>query len=177
MRFLRSYVVAGALCQSLFSLCSCNSSPEAKSARFIEKGKKLLAKNNVQRAILEFQNAVKATPKDPEANYQLATGYLAAGDASNTVASLRRALGLNPKHRASEILLARLMSQVNDKGILQDAQQRLKALLEDAPNNAEALHTLGLTELKLGEVTDAFKNLDRAVAVAPQSLGMAVTLA
>jgi tetratricopeptide (TPR) repeat protein len=177
MRFIRSTIAAGVLCLSLFGLCSCDSSPEAKSARYIDKGKKLLAKNDAPRAILQFQNAVRATPRNAEAHYQLATAFLAAADAGRAVGSLRTALGLNPKHRAAELALAKLMAQVDERDILQDAQQRLQALLQDSPDDAEALHTLALTELKLGELTDALKNLDRAVSVEPQSVAIAATLA
>ena len=84
MRFLRVTIAAGTvLCLAFLTVTqsSCVSSPEAKSARFMEAGKKLLKNKDASRAILQFQNAVKATPKSAEAYYQLATGYLALGDA------------------------------------------------------------------------------------------------
>ena len=72
----------GALCLAFFTLAlsSCASSPEAKSARFIEAGKKLIQNKDVSRAILQFQNAVKVTPKNSDAYYQLGMAFLEAGD-------------------------------------------------------------------------------------------------
>ena len=60
---------------------------------------------------------------------------------------------------------------------LKDAQQRLQALLQDSPQNADALHALALTELKLGETDDAVQNLELAVSSAPKELVFVVTLA
>src|SRR5690349_12104663 len=61
----------------LLSFCGCNQSPEAKSAKFLSRGKQLLEKKDPARAILEFQNALKATPKNAEVYFQLARAYLA----------------------------------------------------------------------------------------------------
>jgi Tfp pilus assembly protein PilF len=143
----------------------------------MEAGKKLLKNKDAPRAILEFQNAVKAKPGNAEAYYQLSTAFLAAGDGARTGAALRKALELNPKHQAAQLLMAQLMTATNEKDYLRDAEKRLQALLQDSPDNAEALHALALTELKMGEPADALRDLGRAMTAAPQSLQIAVTLA
>jgi tetratricopeptide (TPR) repeat protein len=179
MKFLRLTALGRILCLALIVLAfsSCASTPEAKSARFIEAGKKLLKNKDAPRAILQFQNAIKATPNNAEAYYQLATAFLASGDGMHAGLSLRKALELNPKHSAAQLLIARLMASTNDKGNLSEAEQRLDAFLLDSPDNPDALHALALTELKLGEADDAVQNLGKAMAAAPQSLLIAVTLA
>src|SRR5277367_1160405 len=80
---------------------ACNRSPEAKSAKYMAEGKKLLAKKDNARAILQFRNAVQTTPKDPEAYYQLGLASLATGDIRQGVIALRRTLELDPKHAAA----------------------------------------------------------------------------
>lgn len=180
MKFGRSTMaVGGALCLVLLTLAlsSCMSSPAAKSARFIENGKKLLASKDAPRAILAFKNAIHATPRNPEAYYQLGLAYLAAGDLRSAVTGLRQAIELDPKHTAARLQLAQLMAGASDQGVLQDAQQRLQALLQDTPDDPDALHALALTELKLGDTADAMRDLDMAVAAAPQDLLIAITLA
>lgn len=161
----------------VFASSACVRSPEAKSAAAMEVGKKLLEQKDAARAILQFRNATQATPTNPEAQYQLALAYLAAGDLPSGVASLRRALELNPQHAGARFLLADLMAQTNDPEVLKDAEKRLQGLLQDSPQNADALHALALTELKLGEPDDAVQNLERAVASAPKELIFQVTLA
>ena len=103
--------------------------------------------------------------------------YLAAGDFRNGIASLRKTLGLNPQHKQAQLKLAGLMSNVDDREYLEEAQGRLRALLQDAPENAEALQALALTELKLGSLEDAARHLEQALAAAPRELMLAVNLA
>jgi Tfp pilus assembly protein PilF len=157
----------------------CGRSPEAKSARYIDAGTALMQKGNPVRAILEFRNAVQAAPKNAEAYYQLGLAYLARQDYLNAVRNLRQAIALNPKHTAAKLRLAQLMASVTDPGVLKDAQQRLRDLIEGDPGNPDALHALALTELKLGDAADAMQHLELALADAStsQELTIAVTLA
>src|SRR5580658_2420741 len=111
------------------ALSDCARSPEAKSAAYLEAGKKLLQKNDPARAILQFRNAVQATPKNAEAYYQLSLAFLASGDLADGVASLRKALELNPKHRPAQLRMAQIMSMASDPTYVKDAQQRLKEML------------------------------------------------
>src|ERR1039458_9221015 len=166
-----------ALLLGVLAFVGCMRSPEAKSAAYIEAGKKLLEKKDPARAILECRNATQATPKNAEAYYQLALAYLATADFRSGVASLRKALELNPRHAGARFRLADLMTSANDPEVLKDAQQRLQALLQDTPENADALHSLALTELKLGETDAAVQHLGRAMATAPNELVFAPTLA
>jgi len=169
--------MATALLLVVLASSGCMRSPEAKSARFIEQGKKLLEKKDPARAILQFRNATQATPRNADAYYQLGQAYLAGGDLRSGVANIRKALDLNPKHQEAQLRLADLMASTNDPEVLKDAGQRLHTLLQDAPGNASVLHALALTELKLGETEDAVQHLERAISATPNELVLAVTLA
>jgi hypothetical protein len=46
-------------------LTGCGTSPQAKEAKYLDKGKSLLAKKDYARALLEFRNAAKRCPKTP----------------------------------------------------------------------------------------------------------------
>lgn len=146
----------------LFSGCA--RSPEAKRDKHLEAGKRLLAKNDVQRAILEFKSAVQVMPKDPEVYYQLGVACLAAQDYRTAVIAFRKALDLNPKHVAAQLKMAQMLAQTDDKELLKDAQGRLKALLEGPSATPEMLNTLAFTELKLGATENAIQSLERALA-------------
>jgi tetratricopeptide (TPR) repeat protein len=159
-----------------FALSSCVSR-EAKSARFIETGKKMLKNKDTARAILQFQNAVKATPKNAEAYYQLGMAFLAARDVDQGIATLRKALEINPKHRNANLEMAKLRTITNDKGILHDAEEELREILQGTPDDPDALHTLALTELKLGDSEAAIRDLSHAMSAAPQEVLIAATLA
>jgi Flp pilus assembly protein TadD len=177
VRFRAARPAAACLLLLALAASSCVSSPEAKSARFIENGKKLLEKKDATRAILQFQNAVKATPNNAEAYYQLGRAFLQAKDGVHAGMSLRKALELNPKHQEAQLLIAKLMASTNDKSYLEEAEKRLQEVLQGSPDNPDALHALAFTELKLGDPVDAERNLGQAMTAAPQAILIAVTLA
>jgi tetratricopeptide (TPR) repeat protein len=159
------------------SLAACSSSPEAKSAKFMDAGKKFLVQKDPNRAIIQFRNAAQATPNRPEIYYQLALAYLDAKDIRQGVLALRKAVEIDPKHQAAQLKLSQLMASVNDPEILKDARERLEGVLQNDPASGDALHALALTELKLGDTKDGMQHLQQAVAAAPQELRIAVTLA
>ena len=117
----RDRVMAGLLLAVIVT-AGCTRSPEAKSARFMEEGKKLLEKKDPGRAILQFRNAAQATPKNAEAFYQLSLAYFASGEIRFGVATLRKALELNPKHAAAQLRMAQLMAMTNDPEMVKDAR-------------------------------------------------------
>jgi len=179
-RALEGLLVATLMC------FGCARSPEAKSARYIETGKKLLQQKDVPRALLQFRNAVQVTPKSAEAHYQLGLAYMEASDPRNGYASFRRVLELDPKHKAAQLHVAQMMSMSNDPALLKDAQQRLQALLQDNADDATGLHTLpaadvlsalAVAELRLGNLDDAAVTLERVLASAPRELTASILLA
>src|SRR2546423_7167009 len=140
--FLRPETIVIPLALITLGLLGCAGSPEARSAKFMTAGKKLLQNNNPARALLEFQNAARVTPKSSDVYYQLGVAYLALGDLRNGVAGLRKSLELNPKNTGAQLRLAQLMAGASDPKFVRDAQQRLESLLRDAPDNPDALHAL-----------------------------------
>ena len=50
--------------------------PAYREARFLKRGKERMDAKDYPRAMLEFQNAIQAMPKDPEPYYQLALASL-----------------------------------------------------------------------------------------------------
>jgi tetratricopeptide (TPR) repeat protein len=167
--------VAVLLMAAVFAGCS--RSPEARSAKFIDAGKRLLKKNDPGRAVLQFRNALQVTPRNAEAFYQLGLGYLALNSPVKAAANFRSAIEINPKHQAAQLRMAQLEASVESPQAWKDAEQRLQALLQDAPQNADALQALGLMEMKLGDTEDAIPLLERALAIAPSDLTSTVALA
>lgn len=158
-------------------LTGCAWSPEAKSAKFIETGKKLLQKQDYNRAILQFRNAIRLTPKNAEAYYQLGLAFLGAEDYPDAAVELQRSLQLNPRLTPAQLRLAQLLASTDDPELLKDARERLQKMVAEGPQNADALYALGLTELKLREVADAIPNLQLSLSIAPQAIMVAYSLA
>lgn len=162
---------------TLLLASGCKRSPETRAARFMDSGKKLLQEKDAEHAILQFRNAAQATPKDPEIYYQLAVAYLSVGDGKEGIRALRKTIELNPKHSLAQIRLSQLMLSTNDQGLTEEARKLLKGVLQDAPDNPNALHALALTDLQMGQFQEASQKLERALAGAPKELILSATLA
>jgi tetratricopeptide (TPR) repeat protein len=150
--------------------------PEQKKARFLATGNQLLKNKGYQRAVLQFKNAVQLGPKDADAHYGLAQAYLALGGFQQAAAELYKATELDPKNAKAQLLLAELLAGSSNKELVEDAYKRAAAVSGAAPDDAEALTTLALTELRLGQPEDAERDALKALEKAPASLKSSMLL-
>ncbi len=155
----------------------CSRSPHAVSDRAVAAGKKLMAKGDYRRAVLEFKNAVQAMPGNSEAHFELANAHMATGDLVSAGSEYKRALEADPKNTAAAQKLAQVMAVVGDRPLVEEAERRLNALLDASPADVTALNTLAFAELKLGKRGDALRHLEEVVAKAPRQISAAALLA
>jgi tetratricopeptide (TPR) repeat protein len=73
--------------------------------------------------------------------------------------------------------MAQIKLMASDPKYVKDAQQRLKEMLQETPDDAGVLHALALTELRLGAPHQALEDLMRAMMLAPQNLVIAGSIA
>jgi cellulose synthase operon protein C len=163
MRFGITTVCAGAI----LALSGCNQSPDAKEAKFLDKGKKEFQKKNYGVAVLYFKNASEAKPWDAEPHYQLGLSYLSGGDPKSAAADFRKATELNPRHGAAQLRLAELLTRDHDRKSLEEAGKHAQAALALLPEDPDALNVLAVTELRLGRPDSAQSYLERAIRKAP----------
>jgi tetratricopeptide (TPR) repeat protein len=167
---------AGVVILAILGLAAC-ATPAQKEAKFLEAGKRYLARKDYPRAALAFRNATQVAPTDVEAQYQLAVACMSLGAYEDAVSALQKASSLNPKHVPSQLLLAELMATSRTTQVLEEARKRVEGVLATMPDNAEALTTLALTKLRLGRPEGAEQDLERALASAPASFRSSLLLA
>ena len=155
----------------------CARSPQEKEARYLESGKRLLEKKDYARAVIQFRNAAKATPKDAEPHYQMALASLERSDWQSAFNSLRKALELNPKHQQAQLKLAELKVASSQRELVEEGQKQLQDLVNTAPPSAEILDFLAASELRLNNPQNAQKHFEEAFAKFPKDLSSAVNLA
>lgn len=155
----------------------CQTSPQAKEAKFLKRGEALAAKKDYSKAILEFRNAAAAMPKDAEPPYQIGLAYLASGDSVNAARAFHQATELNPKHLQAQLKLAELMTVSRYPQYLQEAASRLENAFGDSPANPEVADTLAVAEFKLGKSHDAVQRLEQALERFPDHLKSSLDLA
>lgn len=162
----------------LTATLACNRSPEARRDEFLSKGKAFMEQKEYSRAQIEFKNASQAMPRDAEPVYQMAMAAMAAGNASAAVAALRKAVELDPKHAKAQLKLSELMANYGDEGLVKDAEGHLKDLSSsDGEVGTEALRSLAVAELRLGNFNDAATASQRALGKMPGDLGVSTLLA
>jgi Tfp pilus assembly protein PilF len=159
------------------ALSGCKTSPQAAEAKYLARGKELIAQKDYSRALLEFRNAANAIPKDAEPYYQSGLAYLGTGNLLEAARFFRKAIDLNPNHTGAQLKLAEMMVNTRNAGMLEDAAKRLETILANAPDNTEASGTLAIAEWKLGQTEDAAKRLEDTLQRFPKSLQNSVTLA
>ncbi len=170
MRFERKLVLLGLL---VVFFTGCSQSPQA----YMEKGKKAFEQKQYEVAILYFKNAMQKDPKNAEPYYQLGLSYLASGDLTSAASYLRKATELNPRHSGAQLKLSELMVASRSKDMVEEAQRRTHEILKTAPDDAEALNLLALTELSLGDPDSAEGHLKQVLQKTPRFLQSSVALA
>ncbi len=156
----------------------CSRSPEARRDGFMAKGKELVQQKKYSRALIEFRNAAQAMPQDAEPVYQIALASIAVQDPSTAVVALRKAVEMDPKHAGAQLKLAQIMANFGDESLVKDAQGRLKDLVSaEGETGAEALRSLAVADLRLGNFADAAESVQRALTKTPGELVASMLLA
>ena len=158
-------------------LAGCSRSPQQKEADFLTSGRKHLQARDFERASLDFRNAAQAMPKDAEPHYQRGLSYLGSGDVQAGARELVNAVKLSPTHYAAQLKLAEIMSANGNLDVVRQGREKAQEVLAASPNNADALRTLAVAELRLEDSDDAVQHLEQALAAVPEQLSSAFMLA
>jgi tetratricopeptide (TPR) repeat protein len=174
---MRSKAIRISLVAAMVLCWGCSQSPQAKEAKYLQKGKAEYQKKNYAVAILQFKNAMAAQPRHAEPYYQLGLAYEAGGDFNTAYSYFKKATELDPKHTGAQVKLAELLATSGRKDILEDALKRSQDVLTLLPEDVNALNVLAVTELKLGKPESAEAHLEQALRKSPSDLKSAVVLA
>lgn len=158
-------------------LDGCRTSPEAREAAFLRRGKEEFVKGDYRRAELEFRNAANLMPNNAEPQFQLGLAYLQSGAIVEAISSFRKALELDPKHSGAQLKLAELMTTSRKEETVKEAADMLDSVLATSSDNTEAIDAMAVAEWRLGKPEDAEKRLEGALQKFPGDLQSAVTLA
>lgn len=170
-------VPAALLVGIAISLQGCGRSPRAHEAAFLKKGEILAGQRQYARAILEFRNAIQATPKDAEPYYRLGIVYMHVGDLFNAFRAFYKATELNPRYAPAQIKIAELLDLGKNSDFSGQAARRLQGVLLTSPDNEEATGALAITEFEIGNTKQATRLLEDSLQKFPTSLKTSVVLA
>ena len=161
----------------VLSLAGCASSPEAKSAKALQRGKDAMQRKDYTHAVMQFKVAAHFQPKSAEPLYQLGLAYLEIGDVDTAVQALVKASTVDPKHNDSQLKLAQLMALHQDPEVVREAERRARAVMAASQRNSDAITTLALAEMRLGDTASAEEHLQEALAKFPKDVAPSVMMA
>jgi Flp pilus assembly protein TadD len=119
-------------------------------------------------ALAEYQAAAQLEPKNPEWQIALGDAYASTGDLVAALAAYEAATTLAPDNAAYWRLLA-LFSADHGIQVLEVGLPAAKKAAEGAPNDPQALDTLGWTYSQAGLLYNAEQTLLKATNLAPES--------
>jgi cellulose synthase operon protein C len=127
-------------------------------------GMQHLTRESYQEARAEAERALEVNPNSLQALTLLAGSYLMAGEERAFQEARQRTLALNPRYAEMDASLAELAVQTRRYA---EAVERARAAVELDPSAWNAWGLLGMNELRLGDIENGRRNLERAFAGDP----------
>ena len=123
-----------------------------------------LAKGETERAIKEYQTAIRFNPDDAESHFQIAAAYSRKGMLQDTERELREALRLDPEHLEARLALGVAFLQMERWS---DAAAEFERLAADPTfvRPTRALVNLGWAHYKAGDLERAKADFERAIVL------------
>ena len=121
-------------------------------------------KGDVQRAIAEYQAAIRANPTFPDTYAALGSLLATEGRFDEAIANYRRAIEINPAFAELRRKLALMLDQLDR---LDEAIAEYRAALAISPDNGEAWYALGRALTRKGEHEQAIAAFRRSAELTP----------
>ena len=167
-------LVAAAVAAVCLLAPACGRDPEVLTQQYLAEGHALLRDKQYSDAIIQYRNAVGASPKSGEAHQALAEAYAAAGNMRQAFPEFIQAADLLPGNIDLQLKAGRLLF---NGGMFAEARSRARAILQQDPNHVDGLLLLGNALAGLKNLDDAVNVVQRAVGIDPERAGVYTNLA
>lgn len=160
---LKRTLIAGLI---LGILTACGSS-EGSAEKFVESGKALMAEGNMDKARLEFRNAIQIEPKTAEAYYQLALIDEKAQNWKGMFANLSQVEQLSPNNYEAIVKLGQINLLA---GNLDVAMEKVNKVLAADDKNVMAYVLRATINMKRTNLGEALTDVEKALAIDPKNI-------
>jgi tetratricopeptide (TPR) repeat protein len=117
-------------------------------------GNTLVKLKAVNRAIEEYNTAIRLSPKKPRTHYALALAFLLRADDAGAEGALKDSLAIDPQYAPAHCELGELYQK---QGRLPEAVEELNSAIQCNPRYAVAYYHLGETYRQMGDKRDSVK--------------------
>jgi tetratricopeptide (TPR) repeat protein len=170
---VRSRFFVIAMCLAALAVAGCGGA-ESRKARHMEKGRQYLAADNVEKARVEFRNALQIAPDDSGARYE--NGVVAArlGNVREAAEFYEAAIEVDADNIAARAALGRLFLFGGEP---ERALETIKPSIERHPDDAALLTVRASARGSLKDPAGALADAERAVQLAPSNEDAVAVLA
>jgi tetratricopeptide (TPR) repeat protein len=170
---VRSRFFVIAMCLATLAVAGCGGA-ESRKARHMEKGRQYLAADNVEKARVEFRNALQIAPDDSGARYE--NGVVAArlGNVREAAEFYEAAIEVDADNIAARAALGRLFLFGGEP---ERALETIKPSIERHPDDAALLTVRASARGSLKDPAGALADAERAVQLAPSNEDAVAVLA
>lgn len=145
-------------------LAGCDSA-EDRLADHLASGQELISEGALEKAALEFRNALSIDANSVDAHMGMSAIYERQKNYAAMIAHLNKVTAIDPANGPALIRLGQLMLLANK---LDEANENATAAIEAAPENADALALKAGVSLRLGNVETAVELAEKALAIQPE---------
>jgi tetratricopeptide (TPR) repeat protein len=137
---------------------------EARKAKHLAKGEAFLAAGNLEKARVEFRNALQIVPTDSEVRYENGVVAEKLGNPREAAQFFQGAIDTNPDNVAARASLGRvyLFGGAPDKAL-----EIIKPSIDKHPDDPSLLTVRAAANLQLKHEDEALRDAERAVQLAP----------
>lgn len=139
---------------------------------YIEEGKVLFEKGEMESARVQFQNAIQLDPKLTDAYFRLALLDENKQNWAGMLRNLQEALALDPRHLQAQLKLGQVYLV---GGQLDKATEQANIALQLSPDDSMGLLLQGAVRFRRGQLADAMQTVERVLAkqpAPPEALGL-----
>jgi len=166
-------LVSLALLGLTFSLAGCGG-PDARRASHIARGQHYLVDGNLEKARVEFANALQIAPQDAQAHYLMGEVLERLGDPRGAAGMYQGAIDIDPGQLEARASLARLylFTSHADKALA-----LIQPALARQPDNAAFLAVRAVARLRLKDSAGALADAERGARLSPADTDAVAALA
>jgi tetratricopeptide (TPR) repeat protein len=166
-------VFISVLSLTLLSAAGCGGAA-SREAKHLKKGEDFLASGDLEKARIEFQNALQIAPKDVAARFDMGVVDEKLNNPREAAQFYQGTIDIDPHHVGARTNLGRLYLL---SGAPSRALEFIGPALEAHPDDAELLSIRAAARLQQKDLSGALADAERAVQLAPTSENAAAVLA
>jgi len=137
---------------------------QARKAKHLEKGETYLANGNLEKARVEFRNALQIAPNDPEARFENGIVDEKLGNIREAAQYYQGTIDVSPDHLRARINLAKLYLF---SGQPEKARELIDPAFAKKPDDSELLTIRAAIKVQQKNISGALADAERAVRLGP----------